>query len=95
MQAIAAAVVLLGFVADFRAVVVVALLALLATFALVEQMHRVTWATEVGLLVVSAILFLAGHAGWAWLAAMIAAGVAALAVAADVWVAPGYVRNPK
>lgn len=88
MQGIAAAVVLLGFVADFRVVVVLALLGVLATFVLVEQMHRTTWATEAGLLVVSAILFLAGHAGFAWLLAMLAAGVAALAAAADVWIAP-------
>ncbi|MBV9284107.1 MAG: hypothetical protein JO176_05810 [Acidimicrobiia bacterium] len=88
MQGIAAAVVLLGFVADFRVVVVLALLGVLATFVLVEQMHRMTWATEAGLLVLSAILFLAGHSGFAWLLAMIAAGVAALAAAADIWIAP-------
>ena len=88
MQGIAAGVVLLGFVADFRVVVLLVALGLLATLVLVEQMHRITWASEVGLLVVSAILFLAGHAGWAWLAAMIAAGAAALAAAADVWIAP-------
>ena len=95
MQGIAAAVVLLGFVADFRVVVVLALLGVLATFVLVEQMHRITWATEAGLLVIAAILFLAGHAGFAWLLATIAAGVAALAAAADVWMAPNYVRKPK
>ena len=88
MQGIAAAVVLLGFVAGFRVVVLLALLGVLATFALVEQMHRITWATEVGLLLVSALLFLAGHPGFGWLLAMIAAGVAAVAAAADVWIAP-------
>ena len=95
MQGIAGAVVLLGFVADFRVVVVLAVLGLLATFVLVEQMHRITWVIEAGLLVISAILFLAGHAGFAWLLAMIAAGVAALAAAADVWIAPNYMRKPK
>ena len=94
-QAIAAAVVLLAFVVDFRFVVLLAAIGLLATFARIEARYRVTWATEAGLLVVSTLLFLAGRAGWAWILAALAAGIAALAAAADVCIAPDYVRRPK
>jgi aminoglycoside phosphotransferase len=97
MQGIAAGVVLLGFVADFRFVVVVVALGLVVTLAtdLVERSDRITWLTEIGLLVLATVLLLLGRAGWAWLLGCAAAGVAALAAAADVWVAPGYVRRPK
>ncbi|MBV8162223.1 MAG: hypothetical protein JO265_14985 [Acidimicrobiia bacterium] len=98
-QAAAAGVVLLGFAVDFRVVVALAALGLLATFVRVEPTHRLTWAVEVGLLVVSALLFLVGRAGWAWVLGMLAAGTAAMAAAADVWIAPSLagrfqVRRP-
>jgi hypothetical protein len=87
-QAIAAAVVLLAFVLDFRVVVLLAAIGLLVTFARVEATYRISWATEAGLLVVSALLLLLGRAGWAWVLALLAAGIAALAAAADVWILP-------
>ena len=95
MQVMAAGVVLLAFVVDFRFVVLLVALGLLATFVRVEQMHRITWATEAALLLLSTLLFLVGRAGYAWVFALIAAGAAALAAAADVWIAPDYVRRPK
>ena len=88
MQAIAAGVVLLGFVVDFRFVVLVVALGLLATFVRVERIHRITWATEIGLCLLSTLLFLVGRAGYAWVLALLSAGTAALAAAADVWIAP-------
>ena len=88
MQAAFAAIVLLGFVADFGLVVPLAVLGLLASFVIVERMHRLTWGVEVGLLVVSTVLFAVGRAGWAWVLAMLAAGIAALATAADIWIKP-------
>ena len=94
-QTVAAAVVLLAFVVDVRFVVLVVAIGLLATFARAAAMYRVTWATEAGLLVVSTLLFGVGRAGWAWLLALIAAGIAALAAAAEVWIKPDYVRRPK
>jgi hypothetical protein len=89
LQATGAAVVLLGFAADFRAFVPVALVVLLAAYVLVPaaRPYRTSWATEVALLVVASALFIAGRAGWAWTLALLAAGVAALAAAADVWIA--------
>ncbi|MBV8304755.1 MAG: hypothetical protein JOZ04_11130 [Acidimicrobiia bacterium] len=87
-QAVAAGVILLAFVADFRIIVLVVALGLLATFVRVEREHRITWATEAGLLVLSALLFLVGRTGWAWVLASVAAGIAALAAAADVWILP-------
>ena len=48
----------------------------------------ITWITEIALLVLSALLFLIGRAGWAWLLGCLAAGTAALAAAADVWINP-------
>ena len=89
MQGIAAGVVLVGFVLDVPLVVLLAALGLLATFARIERPQRPTWTAETGLLVLSALLFLIGRAGWAWVLAMIAAGTAALAAAADVWIRPG------
>ena len=85
-----AGVVLLGFVVDFRLVVVLAALVPLARFVQgrVEQGERTTCATEIGLLVVAGLLFLLGRAGWGWVLASLAAGVAALAAAADVWILP-------
>jgi len=88
LQSAAAGLILLGFVGDFRAVVPIAALGLLATFALVERARRVTWAAEIVLLVVSTVLFAVGRAGWAWVLAMLGAGIAALAAAADVWIKP-------
>jgi hypothetical protein len=88
MQTVAAGVVLLGFVVDFRLVSIVAALGLLATFVRVERTYRITWATEIGLLLVSTLLFLVGRAGYAWVLTMLAAGIAALAAAADVWILP-------
>ena len=88
LQGVAAGFILLGFVADFRAVVPIAALGLLATFLVVERMRRVTWSTEVALLVVSTVLFAVGRAGWAWVLALLATGIAALAAAADVWIKP-------
>jgi len=88
MQAVAAGVVLLGFVVDFRLVSIVAALGLLATFVRVEHTFRITCATEIGLLLVSTLLFLVGRAGYAWVLTMLAAGIAALAAAADVWILP-------
>ena len=87
-QAIAAAVILLAFVVDFRIIVLLVALGLLATLAGVERVHRITWATEAGLLLLSALLFLVGRAGYAWVRASVAAGVAARAAAADVWILP-------
>ena len=87
-QAIVSAVVLLALVVDFRVVVLLAAIGLLVTFARVDATYRITWATEAGLLVVSTLLFLAGRAGWAWVLASLAAGIAALAAAADVWILP-------
>ena len=43
---------------------------------------------EIGLLLLSCLLFLIGRSGWAWVAAMLAAGIAATAAIADVWVLP-------
>ena len=88
MQGVAAGVVLLGFVADIRFVSLVAALGLLATFVLIDRPQRNTWIAEIGLLAVSTLLFLVGRAGWAWVLASLAAGIAALASAADVWILP-------
>ena len=88
LQGVTAGVVLLAFVVDFRFVVLLVTLGLLATFVRVKPMYRITWATEAGLLLVSTLLFLAGRAGYAWVLAMLAAGIAALAAATDVWIAP-------
>jgi len=87
-QAIATAIVLLAFVLDFRIVVLLVAIGLLATLARVEATYRITWATEAGLLIVSTLLFLVGRAGWAWVLALLAAGIAALAAAAEVWILP-------
>ena len=87
-QAIAAGVVLLGLVGDFRVFVLIVALGLLATFRSKEPPYRITWMVEIGLLVLSTLLFFAGRAGWAWVLASLAAGVAALAAMADVWVLP-------
>jgi hypothetical protein len=95
MQTVAAAVVLLGFVVDFRFVMVLVAFGLLATFVRVEPTHRITWATETALLLLSGLLFLVGRAGYAWVLALLAAGIAALAAAADIWILPDYVRRPK
>jgi hypothetical protein len=88
MQGIAAGLVLGGFVVDFHVVVPLAALGLLVTFVRVERMHRITWTAEIVLLLVSSFLFLVGRAGYAWTLALIAAGIAALAAAADVWIKP-------
>jgi hypothetical protein len=94
-QGVAAAVVLLGFVADFRFVALAAAIGLAVTLGRVERAYRITWLAEIGVLVVATILFLAGRAGWGWILAALAAGIAALAAAADVWVLPArHVRNP-
>jgi hypothetical protein len=95
MQGVAAALLLLGFVVDFHVVAPLAAVGLLVTFVRVERMHRITWTAEIALLVVSSVLFLLGRAGYAWTLALIAAGIAALAAAADVWILPDYVRRPK
>ena len=91
LQGVATGVVLAGFVADWRPVVLVAAIGLVIAFvvfaAKVRRYGR-TWATEVGLLVLSAVLFALGRAGFAWFLAMLAAGVAATAAIADVWIAP-------
>jgi len=94
MQAVAAGVVLLGFVIDFRLVSIVAALGLLATFVRVEHTLRITWATEIGLLLVSTLLFLVGRPGYAWVLTMLAACIAALAAAADVWILPDRALGP-
>jgi hypothetical protein len=88
IQAAAAALVLLGFIADVRAVVPLAALALSVAFVVLVRAYRATWATEVAVLVISTVLFAVGRAGWAWVLALLAAGIAALAAAADVWIAP-------
>jgi hypothetical protein len=88
LQTVTAGVVLLAFVADFRFVVLVVTLGLFATFVRVEPMYRITWATEAALLLLSALLFIVGRAGFAWVLALLAAGMAALAAAADVWILP-------
>src|SRR5204863_5538232 len=91
LQGVATGVVLAGFVANWHAVVVVAAIGLVVAFVVfaanVRRYGR-TWATEVALLVLSAIAFALGRTGWAWLLAMLAAGVAATAAIADVWIAP-------
>jgi len=91
LQAIATGVILLGFVVDWRPVVLVAAIGLGAAFAAyasnVRRFGR-TWVAEEALLVLSMILFALGRAGWAWLLAMLAAGVAATAAIANVWIAP-------
>jgi len=90
MQGIVAGVVLFGFVFEFRALVPLAALGLIVTFVREkpERTYGITWATEAGLLVLSTLLFLIGRAGWAWVFATVAAGIAALAAAADVWILP-------
>src|SRR4051794_22634041 len=91
LQGIATGVLLLGFVADWRPVVLLAAIALAGAFAaFADNVRRFgrTWVTEEVLLVLSMLLFTFGRAGWAWLLAMIAAGVAATAAIADVWIAP-------
>jgi hypothetical protein len=88
MQGVATAAVLLGFVADVRVVPLLAAIALVATFVRMEPTFRITWATEIGLLVVATLLFVIGRAGWGWVLSMLAAGVAALAAMADVWILP-------
>jgi len=90
MQGVAAGVVLGGFVVDVRFVALLAAFGLLATFGLIERRYRITWMVELGLLVVSTLLFLVGRDGWAWVLASLAAGIAALAAAADVWILPDY-----
>jgi hypothetical protein len=91
LQGIAAGVILLGFVVDWRPVVLVAAIGLAAVFAAyaakVRRFGR-TWIAEEALLVLSMMLFALGRAGWAWLLAMLAAGVAATAAIANVWIAP-------
>ena len=90
-QGVIAGLILVGFVTDLRLVVLLAALGLLATFVLIERPQRITWLVEITLLVVSALLFLVGRAGWGWLLGSLAAGVAALAAAADVWIKPDRV----
>ena len=91
LQGIATGVMLLGFVLDWRPVVLLAAIGLAVVFVVyasnVRRFGR-TWMAEEALLVLSMILFAAGRAGWAWLLAMLAAGVAATAAIADVWIAP-------
>ena len=88
MQAIAAGVVLLGLVGDFRVFVLIVALGLLVMFTRIERPYRITWMVEIGLLVLSTLLFFAGRTGWAWVLASLAAAAAALAAMADVWVLP-------
>jgi hypothetical protein len=91
LQGLAAAVVLLGFVADVRAIVPLAALGLLVAYVLLFdplRPYRVGWVLEVALLAASSVLFLVGRAGWGWVLALLAAGIAALAAVADVWIAP-------
>ncbi|GEM_PF-7077512 len=88
MQGVATAAILLGFVADVRVVPFLAAIALMATFARMEPTFQTSWATEIGLLVVGALLFLIGRAGWGWVLSMLAAGVAAIAAMADIWILP-------
>jgi hypothetical protein len=101
LQGVVCGILLLGFVVDWRPVVLVAVIALAGLFvAYAESVRRYgrTWATEVGLLVLSAILFPIGRAGWAWFLAILAAGIAATAAIADVWIAPAdepQVRKPQ
>lgn len=88
MQAVVTAAVLLGFVADVRVVPFLAAIALAATFTRMEPPYQMSWGTEIGLLVLGALLFLIGRAGWAWVLTMFAAGIAAIAAMADVWILP-------
>ena len=53
-----------------------------------QYVAEITWSVEVALLVTSTVLFAVGRAGWAWVLAMLAAGIAALATAADIWIKP-------
>ena len=91
MQAIAAGVILLGFVIDWHLVVLVAAIGLAGAFAADADNVRPygrTWVTEEVLLALSAFSFLVGRAGYAWVLALLAAFVAALAAAAEVWIGP-------
>lgn len=91
LQGAAAALTLLGFVADLRPVVVVAAVGLAAAFvanAPTARRYGRTWAIEVALLVLATILFAVGRAGWAWVFGLFAAGIAATAAIADIWIAP-------
>jgi hypothetical protein len=88
MQTIAAGVVLLGLVGDFRVFVLLVALGLLATYVRIERPYRITWIVEIGLLALSTVLFFAGRGGWAWVLASLAAGIAALAAMAQVWILP-------
>jgi hypothetical protein len=97
LQGVATGLILLGFVVDWRPVVLVAAIALAGIFVVfadnVRRFGR-TWVAEEVLLVLSMILFALGRAGWAWLFALLAAGVAATAAIANVWIAPGPADEP-
>jgi hypothetical protein len=91
LQGVAAGIVLLGFVGDIRLVVPIAALVLLAAYVLLfdaVRRYRTSWIAEMVLLAVAGLLLLAGRAGWTWVLALLAAGIAAMAAIADVWVAP-------
>jgi hypothetical protein len=97
LQGAGAALVLLGFVADVRVAVPLAALGLLAAYALhlgILRPYRVHWIAEVALLAVASVLLFVGRAGWTWVLALLAAGMAAMAAIADVWVAPELAPRP-
>ena len=96
VQAAATAVLLLGFVADARAVVPFVAVVLIAQLVVgprlfepdEEMAARLTVVVEVVLLAIGTLFVLLGHAGWGWALAFIVALVGGAAAVAEVWLRP-------
>lgn len=106
VQAAVTGLLLLGFVADVRAVVPFVAVVLIAQLVLgprffggdEERAARLSVVVEVALLAAGTLFLLLGHAGWTWGMAFAAAFVAGCAAVADLWLrrpARNYLRKPQ
>jgi hypothetical protein len=105
VQAVVTAFVLLGFVAGIWAIVPFAALVLVAQLLAGprffgpedERAARLSVVAEVVLLATGTVLFVAGHSGWGWALAFVAALLSGMAAVAEVWLRPprDYVRRPQ
>ena len=103
VQAVATALLLLGFVAETRPVVPFVALVLIATGVAgprffgedAARAARASVVVEAVLLAAGSVLFVAGHSGWGWALAFIAALLSGMAAVAEVWLRPLHVRRPQ